>query len=81
MSDTTKKSGPPVHTVPNPKGGWNNKVAGKVTDSHPTKAAAVEAGKGQAKKTHSEHTIHNLDGKIGEKNSYGNDPCPPKDKR
>ena len=28
-----------------------------------------------------EHTIHGKDGKISAKNSYGSDPCPPKDGR
>jgi hypothetical protein len=28
-----------------------------------------------------EHTIHRGDGQISEKNSYGNDPHPPKDGR
>lgn len=30
---------------------------------------------------HTEHVIHNSNGRISEKNSYGNDPCPPKDKK
>ena len=34
-----------------------------------------------AKKLKVEHVIHNKDGKISDKDSYGNDPFPPKDKK
>jgi len=33
------------------------------------------------KKQEAELVIHNKGGKISEKDSYGNDPCPPKDKK
>jgi hypothetical protein len=42
---------------------------------------AVEAGREMARKLKVEHTIHRRDGVITEKNSYGNDPYPPKDAR
>jgi hypothetical protein len=70
----------PVHTVPS-EGGWANKQGGKVTSKHDTKTAAQDAGRRQAKRDETEHVIHKRDGKIGEKNSYGNDPNPPKDKK
>ncbi|WP_416729215.1 DUF2188 domain-containing protein [Fictibacillus sp. JL2B1089] len=77
----TKKK-PPVHTVPNKNGtGWNNVQDGEVISHHRTKDKAEEKGKQQAKKDQTEHRIHKKDGKIGESNSYGNDPNPPKDKR
>lgn len=31
---------PPVHTVPNPDGGWNNKQGGKIVSRADTKAEA-----------------------------------------
>ncbi|NTU74289.1 DUF2188 domain-containing protein [Candidatus Roizmanbacteria bacterium] len=34
-----------------------------------------------AKTQKTELVIHNQDGKISNKNSFGNDPCPPKDKK
>jgi hypothetical protein len=70
---------PPVHTVHNDNG-WANKREGsdKVTKYYPTKQEAVTAGKSTAQLAKTEHVIHNLDGKIGQKNSYGNDPIPPK---
>lgn len=71
-----------VHTVPNGRGsGWDNKVDGTVTSSHRTQAAAAEAGRRQAMRTETEHVIHGRNGQIREKNSYGPDPLPPRDKR
>lgn len=71
-----------VHTVPNPNGnGWINKVGGTPTGIvHRTQENAAEAGRAIARHNHSEHSIHRRDGTIGEKNSYGNDPNPPRDK-
>lgn len=70
-----------VHTVPNPGGkGWINKVDGEPVSRHQRKDTAVERGRDIARENHSEHTIHRQNGTIGEKNSYGNDPNPPKDR-
>ena len=70
-----------VHTVPNPTGnGWVNKEDGKVVSHHHRKETATERGREIAREKHSEHSIHRRDGTIGEKNSYGNDPNPPRDK-
>ena len=72
---------PEVHTVPNPTGsGWVNEVGGREVSRHIRKDTATDAGRRLAIQKETEHVIHNLDGKIGRKNSYGNDPCPPKDK-
>jgi hypothetical protein len=71
-----------VHTVKNPDGnGWVNKVGGEVVSTHRTQENAADRGRSVAKRLESEHVIHGRDGKIREKNSYGNDPNPPKDKR
>ena len=70
-----------VHTVPNPHGkGWVNKVAGREVSHHFRKDTAVEKGRTIAIGKQTEHAIHNLDGTIGRKNSYGGDSNPPKDK-
>jgi hypothetical protein len=75
------KKGGGVHTVPSPIGrGWWNKVNGRVKSRHRVKEEAVAAGREMAKQLKVEHSIHREDGQIREKNSYGNDPCPPKDK-
>jgi hypothetical protein len=74
------KRGGGVHTVPALKGsGWWNRVNGKVLSRHRRKEDAVEAGREIAVKLRVEHSIHREDGAITEKNSYGNDPCPPRD--
>lgn len=77
------KRGGGVHTVPAPddKPGWWNRVDGVVMTRHSSKEAAVEAGRVIARLLRKEHTIHRTDGVITEKNSYGNDPCPPRDGR
>ena len=66
-----------VHTVPAKGDGWINEINGKVLSHHPTKSQAVAAGRRYARREHVEHTIHNGNGVIAEKNSYGNDPHPP----
>lgn len=68
-----------IHTVHRPDG-WGNKSAGasRVSRIYPTKAAAQAAGRKTAINQKAEHVIHNMDGKIGPHNSYGNDPYPPK---
>lgn len=68
-----------VHTVPDPDGlGWKNTANGQDVSRHQTKKAAVGKGRSEAVKRGAEHVIHNKDGKIGQKNSYGNDKFPPR---
>lgn len=68
-----------IHTVPRGNR-WGNKAEGakKVSKLYDKKSDAVKAGRDQAKSNKSEHSIHNRDGKIGSKNSYGKDNHPPK---
>ena len=76
------KRGGGIHTVPAAKGsGWWNKEDGQVLSRHRLKREAVAAGREIARALEVEHSIHRVDGRISEKNSYGNDPCPPKDGR
>ncbi|MEJ7783726.1 MAG: DUF2188 domain-containing protein [Solirubrobacteraceae bacterium] len=69
---------PAIHTV---KDGdqWINRTEGSDRGfaPAPTKAEAQAAGRESAQRRGVEHVIHKVDGKIGEKNSYGNDPPPP----
>lgn len=70
-----------VHTVKKSEGtGWVNKVKGEVVSSHRTQENAAEKGRTIARQNKAEHVIHGRDGKIREKNSYGKDPMPPRDK-
>lgn len=45
-----------------------------------TQKQAVNEGREVAKNNHSELLIHGRNGQIRARDSYGNDPCPPKDK-
>jgi uncharacterized protein DUF2188 len=77
----TMKRGAGVHTVPNPLGrGWANEVCGTLISRHQRKAVAVAWGRRMARVGKVEHTIHDKDGRISAKNSYGADPSPPKDR-
>ena len=71
------------HVVPSPSGGWAVKTAGasRVGKTFDTQAKAIEYGRDAARKTQTELYIHGRDGTIKNKNSYGKDPSPPKDKR
>lgn len=72
---------PEVQTTPNPDGaGWVNQVGGQIVSTHRLKERAVDKGREEAQARHTEHAIHNRDGQIGRKNSYGRDENPPKDK-
>jgi hypothetical protein len=71
----------PVFTSPNPDGsGWIVQQGGEVISHHRLKERAVEAGRREAIRDAAEHSIQNLNGQIGRKNSYGPDSDPPKDK-
>ncbi len=67
------------HVVPHPEG-WAVKGAGNARASsvHQTQAGAISAARNSAKNTGSEMFIHNKQGQIRERNTYGNDPYPPK---
>ncbi|BBB33131.1 conserved hypothetical protein [Thermotomaculum hydrothermale] len=69
------------HVVPQ-KGKWAIKQEKKTPlQSTRTKKEAIEKAKKIAKNKKTELIIHNKNGKISNRNSYGNDPCPPKDKK
>jgi uncharacterized protein YdaT len=69
------------HVTKHPDGGWQVKGAGneKATKITETQKQAIDAAKEIAKHQKSEVVIHGTDGKIRDKDSYGNDPNPPKD--
>lgn len=60
---------------------WRVKSGGKSFGSHRTKAEAVAAARAIARERKTELVVHNMDGKIAWKNSYGNDPRPPRGSR
>jgi len=57
--------------------GANNSRATRVV---PTQGKAIEIAKNIAKNQHSEMRVQNKNGQFRVCNSYGNDPCPPKDR-
>jgi cytochrome b len=61
---------------------WGVRGAGnsRLTSVHNTQSKAINIGREIAKNQQSELVIHNQKGQIRDKDSFGNDPCPPKDR-
>lgn len=70
---------PNQHVTPH-KDGWQVLGAGneKATSVHKTQKEAIEAATKIARNQGVEVVIHRPNGQIRDKNSYGNDPFPPK---
>ena len=70
------------HDVPHPNG-WAIKKEGasKATKVTSTQAEAINKARKIAINQKSEVVIHRKNGQIRDKDSYGNDPYPPKDTR
>ena len=71
------------HVTLRPDGDWQVKGEGnsKATAVTTTQKDAIRIARDIAINQGSEVVIHGKDGKIRDKNSYGNDPCPPRDKK
>ena len=67
------------HVVPNGSG-WSVRSAGasRAAKTYPTQREAIDHARETAQKNKSELYIHGADGRIRERNSYGNDPHPPR---
>ena len=67
------------HVVPHGND-WAVKGAGnsKATSVHPTQVEAIKGAREIAQNQKSEMFIHGTNGQIRERNTYGNDPFPPK---
>ena len=70
------------HVVPS-SSGWAVKKSGseRASRTFETKKKAVEYGKELSKTEKTELYIHKNNGMIQNRNSYGNDPNPPRDKK
>lgn len=70
------------HVVPRP-GGWGVRGEGNSRDDsrHPTQQGAIDRAREIARNQKTEVVIHRPDGRIRDRDSYGNDPMPPKDRR
>jgi uncharacterized protein YdaT len=64
-------------------GDWAVRGEGNSRDTsrHATQSEAIDAAKDIARRQQSEVVIHGRDGRIRDKDSYGHDPSPPKDRR
>jgi hypothetical protein len=71
------------HVVPTIDGGWSvtKEGANRALRVFTTKDAAVSWGRKQSIKARSELIIHGRDGMIIDRNSYGGDPHPPRDRK
>lgn len=67
------------HVTPHPDGGWQVKGEGnsKATVRTDTQAEAIAVAREIARNQESELFIHGMNGRIRERNSYGNDEHPP----
>ncbi len=68
------------HVTPHPNGGWQVKGAGneRATARTTNQGDAIRIARDIAINQQSEVVIHRPNGQIRDKNSYGNDPFPPK---
>jgi Uncharacterized protein conserved in bacteria (DUF2188) len=70
------------HVVPR-DGGWAVIGEGNQSDTshHDKQTDAIDAARDIARNQRAEVVIHGRDGKIRDKDSYGNDPFPQRDKK
>jgi len=70
------------HVVPT-KDGWGvrGEKNSKLNSKHDTQNEAIKRAREIAINQKSEVVIHRKDGRIRDKDSYGNDPNPPRDKK
>ena len=68
------------HVTPHPDGGWQVKGANntKATVRTATQGEAIDFARNIARNQKSELVIHRPNAQIRDKDSYGNDPFPPK---
>lgn len=68
-----------VHVTPHDDG-WQvvRDGADRASSVHPTQADAETAGRSTARREGVEFLLHGRDGQVRERDSYGNDPYPPK---
>lgn len=69
-----------VHVTPRSDGGWGvgREGAQRQSSLHDTQAAAAAEGRRLARQDGVEFNLHGRNGQVREKDSYGNDPNPPR---
>lgn len=74
------KSG--IHVVPNgDEWSVNREGASRASRNFDTQKEAIDYGRSLAQREQTEFSVHRRDGTIRDKDSYGNDPNPPKDRK
>ena len=75
-----KGSGETHHVVHNSDGGWDVKRGGgdRASGHFETKREAIDYGRIVSRNQSTELKIHNLNGRIAQSDSHGNDPNPPR---
>jgi hypothetical protein len=70
------------HVVPH-GGQWAVQREGnnRASSLHDTQSEAIQSGRQIAQREELELFIHRPNGQIRDRDSYGNDPCPPRDKK
>jgi hypothetical protein len=70
------------HVVPH-RNDWAVRGAGnsRVTSTHRTQGSAINAAREIAQRRNTEVVIHRPNGQIRDKDSFGRDPNPPRDRR
>lgn len=73
---TRQKAPGTHHVVPNPSGGWDVRRGGadRASAHFQTKQKAVDHGREISRNAKTELKIHNLNGRIAQSDSHGNDP-------
>ena len=68
------------HVVHNRNGGWDVKKGGdsRASGHFENKVDAINSGREISRNQQTEFKIHNLNGRISQSDSHGNDPYPPK---
>ena len=69
-----------VHVVPR-EGDWavRRSEAGRDSSRHDTQAGAIQSGRRTLQRERTELFIHGRDGRIRDRDRFGNDPFPPRD--
>jgi uncharacterized protein YdaT len=77
-----KSKAPGVHVVPNGDQ-WSvtREGASRASRNFDTQKEAIDFGRPIAQREQTEFNVHRRDGTIRDKDSYGNDPNPPRDKK
>lgn len=71
---------PSIHVVPSgPRWAVKREGTPKPLSTHPSQTSALQTGRGLAKFSRAELVTHRTDGRIRDSDSYGHDPCPPRD--